>query len=136
MSKRNKQYTPHNKNVQRPQRISQAESRKALVAEIASDPKRVHLINSKLASAYSLSSIAVMYVEEASEILHQFGCYLPFVENRIKMINGHLDGLVFELKKLFATKEDVRDHSIDTMELNAMLDKYFGYAEEDNNTHD
>ena len=129
MSKRNKQYTPHNKNEQRPQRVSQAETRKAIVAEIASDPNRVNMINSKIASAYSLMSIATLYVDEAMDILHQFGCFLPFVENRTKMMNGHFDGLKIELSKLFRTKEDKLNLAEDINELREMLDKYFGYCE-------
>ena len=131
MSKRNKQYTPHNKNEQRPQRISQAETRKAIVAEIASNPNRVNMINSKIASAYSLMSIATLYVDEMAEILHRYGAYIPFVEDRIRMMNGNFDGLRNEVNKLFVDDNGKRRLMEDINELREMLDKYFGFEEDE-----
>ena len=123
-----KQYTPHNKNTAKPQRVSQAEARKAIIDEIAEDKDRVALINAKLASA--LMSIATLYVDEMADILHQHGGYLPFIENRIRMMNGNFDGLKNEVSKLFATKEDKRRLMEDIAELREMLDDYFSYEEE------
>lgn len=123
------QYTRQTARQAKPQRVTQAQIRKEIVAEIASDPNRVNMINSKIASAYSLMSIATLYVDEAMDILHQFGCFLPFIENRTKMMNGHFDGLKIELSKLFRSKEEKLNLAEDINELREMLDKYFGYCE-------
>jgi hypothetical protein len=123
------QYTRQTARQAKPQRVTQAQIRKEIVAEIASDPNRVNMINSKIASAYSLMSIATLYVDEAMDILHQFGCFLPFIENRTKMMNGHFDGLKIELSKLFRAKEEKLNLAEDINELREMLDKYFGYCE-------
>lgn len=123
------QYTRQTARQAKPQRVTQAQIRKEIVAEIASEPNRVNMINSKIASAYSLMSIATLYVDEAMDILHQFGCFLPFIENRTKMMNGHFDGLKIELSKLFRSKEEKLNLAEDINELREMLDKYFGYCE-------
>lgn len=115
----------------KPQRVTQSQLRKAIVAEIAEDKDRVALINSKLACAYVLMSIAVMYVDEMADILHKYGCYLPFIENRMRMINGNFDGLKNEVSKLFVQGDDGKRRLMeDTAELQEMLDKYFGFTED------
>lgn len=125
------QYTRQTARQAKPQRVTQAQLRKAIVAEIAEDKDRVALINSKLACAYVLMSIAVMYVEEMADILHKYGCYLPFIENRMRMINGNFDGLKNEVSKLFVQGDDGKRRLMeDTAELQEMLDKYFGFTED------
>ena len=126
-----KQYTPHNKNTAKPQRVTQAQIRKAIIDEIAEDKDRVALINAKLASAYALMSIATMYVDEMADILHQFGGYIPFVENRIRMMNGNFDGLRNEVNKLFLDEDGKRRLMEDINELREMLDKFFGFEEDE-----
>ena len=122
-------YTPR---VAKPQKVSQAELRKQIVDEIAKDKDKVKFINSKLASAYSLISIAVLYIEEMADILHTHGCYIPFIENRVRMINGNFDGLRNEVNKLFVAGENgKRELMEDIAELSELLVKYFGYNEED-----
>jgi hypothetical protein len=103
------------------------------VAEIAEDKDRVALINAKLASAYALMSIATLYVDEMAEILHRYGAYLPFIENRIRMMNGNFDGLKNEVCKLFAEEEGKRRLMEDINELREMLDKFFGFEEDETN---
>ena len=73
------QYNRQTARQAKPQRVTQAQVRKAIVAEIAEDKDRVALINAKLASAYALMSIATLYVDEMVEILHRYGAYLPFI---------------------------------------------------------
>lgn len=124
------QYNRQTARQAKPQRVTQAQVRKAIVAEIASDKDRVALINSKLTTAYMLMSIATLYVDEMVEILHRYGAYLPFIENRIRMMNGNFDGLKNEINKLFTANENKRALAEDINELREMLDKYFGYEEE------
>lgn len=126
-----KQYTPHNKNTAKPQRVTQAQVRQAIIDEIAEDKDRVALINAKLASAYALMSIATLYVDEFAEILHRYGAYIPFVEDRIRMMNGNFDGLRNEVNKLFVDDNSKRKLMEDINELREMLDKYFGFVEDE-----
>lgn len=125
------QYTRQTTRQAKPQRVTQAQVRKAIIDEIAEDKDRVALINAKLASAYALMSIATLYVDEMADILHQYGCYLPFIENRIRMINGNFDGLKNEVCKLFADEDGKRRLMEDINELREMLDKYFGFEEDE-----
>ena len=101
------------------------------MAEIAEDKDRVALINAKLASAYALMSIATLYVDEMVEILHRYGAYLPFIENRIRMMNGNFDGLRNEVNKLFVDDDGKRRLMEDINELREMLDKYFGFEDDE-----
>jgi hypothetical protein len=125
------QYTRQTARQAKPQRVTQAQVRKAIVAEIAEDKDRVALINAKLASAYALMSIATLYVDEMAEILHRYGAYIPFVEDRIRMMNGNFDGLRNEVNKLFIDEEGKRRLMEDINELREMLDKYFGFVEDE-----
>lgn len=125
------QYTRQTARQAKPQRVTQAQVRKAIVAEIAEDKDRVALINAKLASAYALMSIATLYVDEMAEILHRYGAYIPFVEDRIRMMNGNFDGLKNEINKLFAESDGKRRLMEDINELREMLDRFFGFEEDD-----
>jgi hypothetical protein len=125
------QYTRQTARQAKPQRVTQAQVRKAIVAEIAEDKDRVALINAKLASAYALMSIATLYVDEMAEILHRYGAYIPFVEDRIRMMNGNFDGLRNEVNKLFIDDDGKRRLMEDINELREMLDKFFGFEEDD-----
>lgn len=125
------QYTRQTARQAKPQRVTQAQIRKAIVAEIAEDKDRVALINAKLASAYALMSIATLYVDDMVEILHRYGAYLPFIENRIRMMNGNFDGLRNEVNKLFVDDDGKRRLMEDINELREMLDKYFGFEEDE-----
>lgn len=125
------QYNRQTAHQHKPQRVTQAQVRKAIVAEIAEDKDRVALINAKLASAYALMSIATLYVDEFAEILHRYGAYIPFVEDRIRMMNGNFDGLRNEVNKLFAESDGKRRLMEDINELREMLDKYFGFEEDE-----
>ena len=102
-----------------------------MIAEIAKDKDRVALINAKLAKAYALMSIATLYVDEFAEILHRYGAYIPFVEDRIRMMNGNFDGLRNEVNKLFVDDDSKRRLMEDINELREMLDKYFGFVEDE-----
>jgi hypothetical protein len=125
------QYNRQTARQAKPQRVTQAQVRKAIVAEIAEDKDRVALINAKLASAYALMSIATLYVDEMAEILHRYGAYIPFVEDRIRMMNGNFDGLRNEVNKLFIDDEGKRRLMEDINELREMLDKYFGFEDDE-----
>jgi hypothetical protein len=125
------QYTRQTARQAKPQRVTQAQVRKAIVAEIAEDKDRVALINAKLASAYALMSIATLYVDEMAEILHRYGAYIPFVEDRIRMMNGNFDGLRNEVNKLFIDDDGKRRLMEDINELREILDKFFGFDEDD-----
>lgn len=125
------QYTRQTARQAKPQRVTQAQVRKAIVAEIAEDKDRVALINAKLASAYALMSIATLYVDEMADILHRYGAYIPFVEDRIRMMNGNFDGLRNEVNKLFIDDDGKRRLMEDINELREMLDKFFGFEEDD-----
>lgn len=125
------QYTRQTARQAKPQRVTQAQVRKVIVAEIAEDKDRVTLINAKLASAYALMSIATLYVDEMTEILHRYGAYIPFIENRIRMMNGNFDGLRNEVNKLFVDDDSKRKLMEDINELREMLDKYFGFVEDE-----
>jgi hypothetical protein len=125
------QYTRQTARQAKPQRVTQAQVRKAIVAEIAEDKDRVALINAKLASAYALMSIATLYVDEMAEILHRYGAYIPFVEDRIRMMNGNFDGLRNEVNKLFIDDDGKRRLMEDINELREMLDKHFGFEEDE-----
>lgn len=127
------QYTRQTARQAKPQRVTQAQVRKAIVAEIAEDKDRVALINAKLASAYALMSIATLYVDEMAEILHRYGAYIPFIEARIRMMNGNFDGLRNEVNKLFIDDDGKRRLMEDINELREMLDKYFGFEEDETN---
>jgi uncharacterized protein involved in exopolysaccharide biosynthesis len=76
-------------------------------------------------------SIATLYVDEFADILHQHGAYLPFIENRIRMMNGNFDGLRNEVNKLFVEEDGKRRLMEDINELREMLDKYFGFEEDE-----
>lgn len=115
----------------KPQRVTQAQVRKEMIAEIAEDKDRVALINAKLTSAYALMSIATMYVDEMADILLQFGGYIPFIKNRVRMMNGNFDGLRNEVNKLFVDADGKRRLMEDIAELREMLDKYFGFEEDE-----
>lgn len=121
------QYTRQTARQAKPQRVTQAQVRKAMIDEIAKDKNKVALINAKLASAYALMSIATLYVDEMADILHHHGCYLPFIENRIRMMNGNFDGLKNEVNKLFVEEDGKRRLMEDINELREMLDKYLGF---------
>ena len=121
------QYTRQTARQAKPQRVTQAQLRKEMIDEIAKDKNKVALINAKLASAYALMSIATLYVDEMADILHQHGCYLPFIENRIRMMNGNFDGLKNEVNKLFVEDDGKRRLMEDINELREMLDKYLGF---------
>lgn len=125
------QYTRQTARQAKPQRVTQAQVRKEMIAEIAKDKDRVALINAKLASAYALMSIATLYVDEFAEILHRYGAYIPFVEDRIRMMNGNFDGLRNEVNKLFVDDDSKRRLMEDINELREMLDKYFGFVEDE-----
>lgn len=125
------QYTRQTARQAKPQRVTQAQIRKAIIDEIAEDKDRVALINAKLASAYALMSIATLYVDEMAEILHRYGAYIPFVEDRIRMMNGNFDGLRNEVNKLFIDDDGKRRLMEDINELREMLDKFFGFEEDD-----
>lgn len=125
------QYTRQTARQAKPQRVTQAQVRKEMIAEIAKDKDRVALINAKLASAYALMSIATLYVDEFAEILHRYGAYIPFVEDRIRMMNGNFDGLRNEVNKLFVDDDSKRKLMEDTAKLQEMLDKYFGFVEDE-----
>lgn len=125
------QYNRQTARQAKPQRVTQAQARKAMIDEIAKDKNKVALINAKLASAYALMSIATLYVDEMADILHQHGGYLPFIENRIRMMNGNFDGLRNEVNKLFVDEEGKRKLMEDINELREMLDKYFGFEEDE-----
>lgn len=125
------QYNRQTARQAKPQRVTQAQVRKAIIDEIAEDKDRVALINAKLASAYALMSIATLYVDEMVEILHRYGAYLPFIENRIRMMNGNFDGLRNEVNKLFVDDDGKRRLMEDINELREMLDKYFGFEEDE-----
>lgn len=125
------QYNRQTARQAKPQRVTQAQVRKEMIAEIAKDKDRVALINTKLTSAYALISIATMYVDEMADILHQFGGYIPFIENRIRMMNGNFDGLRNEVNKLFVDADGKRRLMEDINELREMLDKYFGFEEDE-----
>lgn len=121
------QYTRQTARQAKPQRVTQAQLRKEMIDEIAKDKNKVALINAKLASAYALMSIATLYVDEMADILHHHGCYLPFIENRIRMMNGNFDGLKNEVNKLFVEEDGKRRLMEDINELREMLDKYLGF---------
>lgn len=125
------QYNRQTARQAKPQRVTQAQVRKEMIAEIAEDKDRVALINAKLASAYALMSIATLYVDEFAEILHRYGAYIPFVEDRIRMMNGNFDGLKNEVNKLFVDANGKRRLMEDINELREMLDKYFGFEEDE-----
>lgn len=125
------QYNRQTAHQPRPTRITQAQIRKAIIDEIAEDKDRVAFINAKLASAYALMSIATLYVDEFADILHQHGAYLPFIENRIRMMNGNFDGLKNEVNKLFAESDGKRRLMEDINELREMLDKFFGFEDDE-----
>lgn len=125
------QYNRQTARQAKPQRVTQAQVRKEMIAEIAEDKDRVALINAKLASAYALMSIATLYVDEFAEILHRYGAYIPFVEDRIRMMNGNFDGLRNEVNKLFVDADGKRRLMEDIAELREMLDKYFGFVEDE-----
>lgn len=125
------QYTRQTARHAKPQRVTQAQVRKEMIAEIAKDKDRVALINAKLASAYALMSIATLYVDEMVEILHRYGAYIPFVEDRIRMMNGNFDGLRNEVNKLFVDADGKRRLMEDIAELREMLDKYFGFEDDE-----
>ena len=125
------QYNRQTARQAKPQRVTQAQVRKAMIDEIAEDKDRVALINAKLTSAYALMSIATLYVDEFAEILHRYGAYIPFVEDRIRMMNGNFDGLRNEVNKLFIDEEGKRRVMEDINELREMLDKYFGFENDD-----
>lgn len=125
------QYNRQTARQAKPQRVTQAQVRKEMIAEIAKDKDRVALINAKLASAYALMSIATLYVDEMADILHQHGGYLPFIKNRIRMMNGNFDGLKNEVNKLFVDDNSKRRLMEDINELREMLDKYFGFVEDE-----
>ena len=125
------QYNRQTARQAKPQRVTQAQVRKAMIDEIAEDKDKVALINAKLASAYALMSIATLYVDEFAEILHRYGAYIPFVEDRIRMMNGNFDGLRNEVNKLFIDEEGKRRVMEDINELREMLDKYFGFENDD-----
>lgn len=125
------QYTRQTARQAKPQRVTQAQVRKEMIAEIAKDKDRVALINAKLASAYALMSIATLYVDEFAEILHRYGAYIPFVEDRIRMMNGNFDGLRNEVNKLFVDDDSKRRLMENINELREMLDKYFGFVEDE-----
>ena len=125
------QYTRPTARQAKPQRVTQAQVRKEMIAEIAKDKDRVALINAKLASAYALMSIATLYVDEMADILHQHGGYLPFIENRIRMMNGNFDGLKNEVNKLFVDADGKRRLMENINELREMLDKYFGFVDDE-----
>lgn len=125
------QYNRQTARQHKPQRETQAQVRKAIVAEIAEDKDRVAFINAKLASAYALMSIATLYIDEFADILHQHGAYLPFIENRIRMMNGNFDGLRNEVNKLFVDEDDKRRLMEDINELREMLDKFFGFEDDE-----
>lgn len=133
-----KQYNRQTARQAKPQRETQAKIRKAIIDEIAEDKDKVAFINAKLASAYALMSIATLYVDEFADILHQHGAYLPFIENRIRMMNGNFDGLKNEVCKLFADDDGKRRLMEDINELREILDKFFGFEEETttDNTND
>mgnify|MGYP006992079819 CR=1 FL=1 len=125
------QYTRQTARQAKPQRVTQSQVRKAMIDEIAKDKDKVAFINAKLASAYALMSIATLYVDEMADILHQHGGYLPFIENRIRMMNGNFDGLRNEVNKLFIDDEGKRRLMEDINELREMLDKHFGFEEDE-----
>lgn len=125
------QYNRQTARQAKPQRVTQAQVRKAIIDEIAEDKDRVALINAKLASAYALMSIATLYVDEFAEILHRYGAYIPFVEDRIRMMNGNFDGLRNEVNKLFVDDDSKRRLMEDIAELREMLDKYFGFEDDE-----
>lgn len=125
------QYNRQTARQAKPQRVTQAQIRKAIIDEIAEDKDRVALINAKLASAYALMSIATLYVDEFAEILHRYCAYIPFVEDRIRMMNGNFDGLRNEVNKLFVDEDGKRKLMEDINELREMLDKYFGFEEDE-----
>ena len=125
------QYNRQTARQHKPQRVTQAQVRKAMIDEIAEDKDRVAFINAKLTSAYALMSIATLYVDEVAEILHRYGAYLPFIENRIRMMNGNFDGLRNEVNKLFIDDDGKRRLMEDINELREMLDKFFGFEEDD-----
>jgi hypothetical protein len=66
-----------------------------------------------------------------ADILHQHGGYLPFIENRIRMMNGNFDGLRNEVNKLFIDDDGKRRLMEDINELREMLDKFFGFEDDD-----
>lgn len=76
-------------------------------------------------------SIATLYVDEMTEILHRYGAYIPFIENRIRMMNGNFDGLRNEVNKLFVDDDSKRRLMEDINELREMLDKYFGFVDDE-----
>lgn len=78
-------------------------------------------------------SIATLYVDEMADMLRQHGGYLPFIETRIRMMNGNFDGLRNEVNKLFIDEEGKRRVMEDINELREMLDKYFGFEEDETN---
>lgn len=123
------QYNRQTARQAKPQRVTQAQVRKEMIAEIAKDKDRVALINAKLTSAYALMSIATMYVDEMADILLQFGGYIPFIKNRVRMMNGNFDGLRNEVNKLFVDADGKRRLMEDIAELREMLDKYFGFED-------
>ena len=125
------QYNRQTARQAKPQRVTQAQIRKAIIDEIAEDKDKVALINAKLASAYALMSIATLYVDEMADVLHRYGAYLPFIETRIRMMNGNFDGLKNEVRKLFADDDGKRRLMEDINELREMLDKYFGFENDD-----
>lgn len=125
------QYNRQTARQAKPQRVTQAQVRKEMIAEIAKDKDRVALINAKLTSAYALMSIATMYVDEMADILLQFGGYIPFIKNRVRMMNGNFDGLRNEVNKLFVDADGKRRLMEDIAELREMLDKYFGFEEDE-----
>lgn len=127
------QYNRQTAHQHKPQRVTQAQIRKAIIDEIAEDKDRVAFINAKLASAYALMSIATLYVDEFADILHQHGAYLPFIENRIRMMNGNFDGFKNEVCKLFADEDGKRRLMEDINELREMLDKFFGFEDYETN---
>jgi hypothetical protein len=71
-----------------------------------------------------------------AEILHRYGAYIPFVEDRIRMMNGNFDGLRNEVNKLFIDDDGKRRLMEDINELREMLDKYFGFEEDDSCEND
>ena len=76
-------------------------------------------------------SIATLYVDEMADILHQHGAYLPFIENRIRMMNGNFDGLKNEVCKVFADDDGKRRLMEDINELREILDKFFGFEDDE-----
>ena len=123
MSKRNKQFTPRNKNVAKPQPVPMKDVRQASIEEFMQVAERLHYCIGRLQASYVLFSIANVYVEEITELMLKYGIYLPHIKRNAQAIAKAFDLFKNEMNKLFQERGDKKEFSEFIAEFQSDIEK-------------